>query len=449
MEIEYKTITDEELIKVIDDHQLWRERYSNGGKRANLSFHDLSKNNFPKRVKLEKAILVGADFKGIDLIKADLSMSKLKGSNFTRANLEGVDFKGADLTNSNLSFSNLTNAIFRDAFIKSTILKNAVFKNAFLPKLDLEDLDLNGTNLSNANLSKVNLTGANLIGADLTNADIREAYFGGANLRDAKLTGILYLNNELQFALNVPKIYLQTKSKNIENEAEIKIKRLEEELTKKNQQLEEASITDEEINKIEIEKAKLNLDKQKFQKEKDDEAERKTKTSKNIEETIESLKKPNTYLNSQIKIQYSLCIVYLLLVIFCIIFFIYYVYDNYSVFRLELTKDTSTIQWIFYVSPILISFTLVITFINQINNRLKNIFIFHERKRYVDSIDGSLNAVLKINNDDDARGKILNAMDKILEHTIKSSEKMYDLVNLDEKEIKDPIDIAKEIKSKI
>lgn len=108
---------------------------------------------------------------------------------------------------------------------------------------------------------------------------------------------------------------------------------------------------------------------------------------------------------------------------------------------------TTFINWLFYASPLLISFSLIIVFINQINARLQNIVRLNERKRYVDSVEGGLQAInaLSINNED-ARTKILEIMDKIIDHTLQSSEKANEPITLDEKSIEDPVATLSKIK---
>ena len=344
-----------------------------------------------------------------------------KGEKGSRANLIGADLIGATLSGANL-------------------------RRASLSEAHLNGADLSGADLRRADLRRADFMGANLRGANLRATNLRDA-----NLRDANLRVAKYEQAQLVSAINVPREYLLKRNpKNIENEAEIKLQKLKEQLIEKDKLLRDTEISEKERAKITQDREGLNKEQERFENLKKEEANKKIKTAENIKEAISALKKPNEYLNLQIIIQYVLSIIYLILIILCIDFFISYLEGKYSCFASALSPETSTIQWLFYVSPILISFSLVITFINQINIRLKNIFLFNERKRYVDSIDGSLNAVLKINNDDVARGKILDAIDKILEYTIKNSEKMNEPLNFEEKNIEPSLDdYMKDIKAKL
>ena len=76
---EQKTIRNEELREILNQHKLWLEN-SNKGERANLSYANLSYAN------LSYADLSGADLSGANLSRADLDFSQLnlscKGLNF-------------------------------------------------------------------------------------------------------------------------------------------------------------------------------------------------------------------------------------------------------------------------------------------------------------------------------------------------------------------------------
>ena len=85
---EQKTIRNEELREILNQHKLWLEN-SNKGERANLSGADLS-----------GAYLSGADLSGANLSGADLS-----GANLSRADLSGADLSRADLDFSQLNLS--------------------------------------------------------------------------------------------------------------------------------------------------------------------------------------------------------------------------------------------------------------------------------------------------------------------------------------------------------
>ena len=143
-------MTQEELNKIVEQHQHWIKEDCEGWKdmKADLSSADLS-----------SADLIGANLNGANLSKADLSKADLSGADLSWANLYGANLYGA-----NLSWANLSSA-------------------------DLSKANLNGANLSWANLYVANLYGANLSKANLSSADLIGANLNGANLNGTNLSG--------------------------------------------------------------------------------------------------------------------------------------------------------------------------------------------------------------------------------------------------------------------
>ena len=74
-----KTVTSEDLNRILEDHYKWIKSSGNDGIQANL---------------------VGADLGGADLAMADLRAADLHG-----ADLRGADLRGADLRGANISMS--------------------------------------------------------------------------------------------------------------------------------------------------------------------------------------------------------------------------------------------------------------------------------------------------------------------------------------------------------
>ena len=102
-------MTQEELDKIIEQHQHWLKE----------------------------------DCEGWEDMKADLRDANLRGANLYCANLRGADLSGANLHGANLHGTNLSEA-------------------------DLSRANLHGANLRGANLSEANLSEADLIGAKLS-----------------------------------------------------------------------------------------------------------------------------------------------------------------------------------------------------------------------------------------------------------------------------------------
>ena len=89
-------MTQEELDKIIEQHQHWIHKDVDGWEdmRANLDSKYLS---------------------GLDLNGADLSEANLSGANLSLANLSGANLSGANLSRANLSRANLSEANLSEA----------------------------------------------------------------------------------------------------------------------------------------------------------------------------------------------------------------------------------------------------------------------------------------------------------------------------------------------
>ena len=94
-----KKYTDEELKKIIENHQHWLNEDCEGwgNMRANLEGANL------KGVNLYRANLEGANLKGANLYRAYLYRAYLYRAYLYRANLEGANLKGAYLEGANLN----------------------------------------------------------------------------------------------------------------------------------------------------------------------------------------------------------------------------------------------------------------------------------------------------------------------------------------------------------
>ncbi|PCI01168.1 MAG: hypothetical protein COB81_07615 [Flavobacteriaceae bacterium] len=379
-----REISEEELKKILTDHQYWLSGIVDS-KPADLSFCDLAYKN-----------LRGAELNGANLI----------GANFIEADLEKVLFKNANLANANFYNANLSNA-----------------------------------NLENANFSKANFTETNLKGANLENANLEYSVLYYSNLTDANLnntnlegvdlsTTIIPLSSLLH-AINVQSPFKQSSSPNeISYSAINEIKNI---------------LSNEELSSKQKEKYENQI--KKLTKDIAHEKEAKEKTRKQITEAVKELEKPNKYIKSQLIIQYVLSGFYIVFIITIIIFLRFYIESQYLTFKHALSPSTTFISWLFYTSPIILSVSLIIVLINQINVRIKNVVLLNERKRYVDSVDGSLKAIHALSNSNEqAREKILDIMDKIIDNTLQNSEKSSKPFVLEEDTVKDPLQTLKDIK---
>ena len=152
-----RTITQEELNKILDLHKKWINN-EDGGKCADLS---------------------NVDLKGVNLSNVDL-----KG-----VNLSGADLKGVNLSSADLSYANLSSTILYKANLSYTDLQNIILISA----------NLTGANLYCANLRYADLGYANLKGANLKGANL-----GCADLSYANITNVEYNEQTLFFALQCP-----------------------------------------------------------------------------------------------------------------------------------------------------------------------------------------------------------------------------------------------------
>ena len=98
-----RTITQEELDKIVAQHQHWIKEDCEGWEdmRADLSGADLSGADL-YRADLSGADLSGADLSGANLYRANLYRADLSGANLYRADLSGANLYRADLYRANL-----------------------------------------------------------------------------------------------------------------------------------------------------------------------------------------------------------------------------------------------------------------------------------------------------------------------------------------------------------
>ena len=155
-----KKYTDEELNKIIENHQHWLNEDCEGWEtmRADLSGSNLSGSNLSGS-NLRGSDLSGSNLRGSDLSGSNLRDSNLRGSDLNGSNLRGSDLRGSDLSGSNLRYSNL--------------------RGSDLSGSNLRGSDLSGSNLRYSNLRGSNLNGSNLNGSDLNGSryDERTSFF--------------------------------------------------------------------------------------------------------------------------------------------------------------------------------------------------------------------------------------------------------------------------------
>ncbi|UVD42749.1 pentapeptide repeat family protein [Staphylococcus phage vB_SauM-V1SA22] len=148
-----KTITKEELHKVLEEHKLWLDSNSEEGAKADLSY----------------TILRNANLVDADLRSANLRGAVLRYADLEDTNLRGAILKGTYLTRANLTRANLSCVDLDDANLEGSVLYGTDLYYADLRKANLTDSRLNEANLEYADLTNTNLTDAKLSQASTQN----------------------------------------------------------------------------------------------------------------------------------------------------------------------------------------------------------------------------------------------------------------------------------------
>lgn len=185
-EKEYRPIGEEELKRILEEHQRWIDSGRKEGKRADLSGADLSKADL-NQAELSEANLSGADLTGANLTEANLAGANLSTANLSWALLIEADLIEANLCGANLSYAHLSGAD----------LSRADLSKANLEMADLNWAQLSGANLNGARLIHVYMQNATLKGVDLREADLRWGWLERADLSDVDLRGANLTNSYL------------------------------------------------------------------------------------------------------------------------------------------------------------------------------------------------------------------------------------------------------------
>ena len=103
-------MTQEQLNKIIENHQHYLNEYIDGWKsmRADLSYKNLSGLDL-KNANLYRADLKNANLRAVDLRNADLRYANLRHADLSNADLSEANIDGADLRYANLYGANLKN----------------------------------------------------------------------------------------------------------------------------------------------------------------------------------------------------------------------------------------------------------------------------------------------------------------------------------------------------
>lgn len=197
-----KRITDEELNRLLNQHEVWLTGPMDMNDRPDLSGLELRNADLSKR-KLHKAYFRGsnlenAKFNSSDLSEADFSGAILRGACFPGADLRAVFAVNADMSHCDFykdKSQKLVNGVrvmgpvgpakMIKARLAAANLSHASFACADLSGSDIQRCVCVGTHFVSANLS--NCIGQN---ADFENADFLLANLEDADLRNSVLTNV-------------------------------------------------------------------------------------------------------------------------------------------------------------------------------------------------------------------------------------------------------------------
>src|SRR5574344_1904935 len=145
-----KTITTEELMEKIAEHQKWL-RDQTTGKSLDASFLDFSDVDFSK-IDFHDAIFHDADFRGANFHGANFHGANFHDAYFRDANFHGANFHGADFIGAN----------FRDADFHGANFCDANFRDAIFHGANFCDADFIGANNINEVISFANIENTEL-----------------------------------------------------------------------------------------------------------------------------------------------------------------------------------------------------------------------------------------------------------------------------------------------
>lgn len=171
-----------------------------------LGVHDIGEDREASDAKLallRNAPLSGVDLASSNLLDVNLSYSDLSGADLREASLYNATLDGASLINADLSNAYMVSASLGDADLSKADLSGADLRDAFVSShlrgADLRDADLRGVDLSSSDLRDADLRGADLRDTKMMDAQTMaageedprwpEEPWGGADLRDADLSG--------------------------------------------------------------------------------------------------------------------------------------------------------------------------------------------------------------------------------------------------------------------
>lgn len=200
-----KTINQEELNHLLDEHEKWLNDRSKGKcfeiSNANLQNLDLSARN------LTNAVLNNVDFSNSNFEKTSFygNDTILKNISFCRANLSFSEFTDAKLENVNFSDANLKEASLMSFFVA----KNIKFDNANLYKAKFIKSSMDFVSFRNALLIEANFRRAHIDDSSFENADCSRTDFTFVSLYRCQVEGAIIEGANFEDARNLPEEWKQ------------------------------------------------------------------------------------------------------------------------------------------------------------------------------------------------------------------------------------------------
>ena len=173
---EPRKILEDDLKRILAEHDSWEKSRRKKGQKANLNNADLR----------------GANLKDVNLGGVEDKRGIIEGANLSGAILSGVDLSNAQLSGADLSNANLKNAVLKKAFLLDADLSNANLSGANLRMAGIINANFSNAYLNNADLRSAILMKSNFSGAMLYKADLRVAVLIAANFSKACVSGVNY-----------------------------------------------------------------------------------------------------------------------------------------------------------------------------------------------------------------------------------------------------------------
>lgn len=182
-------LTQQELNKMIENHQLWIIESKSRGKQlcledATLINLDIVNKNLTDVVLvgsiLQKCFLTNTDFYYSNLASINFFEVRLNGVILTKSNLDYSIFKKCEATNSKAIKATFYESVVEEVDFSNSSMMKAKFMFSNLKNVKFVNYDLSRASFRNSILQDVDFTGADLSEVDLSNVKINNVVFNGS-----------------------------------------------------------------------------------------------------------------------------------------------------------------------------------------------------------------------------------------------------------------------------